>query len=299
MKKKKKSLFYTLLKTAITLLLLFLVFNKISFAGIWEVIKQTNSILFTVSLCLFLLSQWVSAERLQVLFMSANFFLSSKSNYVLYLIGMFYNFFIPGGIGGDAYKVYILNKEFKWPIKKLTAALFADRFIGLTAIGTILLFTGIFTPLIKEKIWLWGSPIALIIGISISYAFTKRLFPYFVGVYTKTLGYSIVVQLLQCSCIILLLLGTSSISPQYYMMYAFVFLISSVLSVFSFSGIGVREMVFYQASSLFVFDATVAVSISILFSMLTALVSLFGIVFHIKGYTPKMKNMTSISIPNT
>jgi hypothetical protein len=78
-----------------------------------------------------------------------------------------------------------------------------------------------------------------------------------------------------------------------YLIYVVTFLASSVLSIFSFSGIGIREMIFYQASTLFVFDSMKAVSIGLLFSILTAFVSLFGIYFHFKksklGLVKKME----------
>ncbi len=65
-----------------------------------------------------------------------------------------------------------------------------------------------------------------------------------------------------------------------YAPYLILFLVSSVLSIFSFSGIGIRELVFYQASIIFIFDTTYLVTTGVLFSGMTAFISLFGIVFH-------------------
>ena len=48
----------------------------------------------------------------------------------------------------------------------------------------------------------------------------------------------------------------------------------------SFSGIGVREMIFYQAAAWFAFDSATAVSVGVLFSLITAFVSIIGIIFH-------------------
>ena len=55
----------------------------------------------------------------------------------LFLIGMFYNQFLPGGTGGDIMKSYLLLKETP---DKATGALLAvvfDRLVGLVALITI------------------------------------------------------------------------------------------------------------------------------------------------------------------
>jgi glycosyltransferase 2 family protein len=31
----------------------------------------------------------------------------------LYLLGIYYNLFLPGGIGGDGYKIYLLKQKIK------------------------------------------------------------------------------------------------------------------------------------------------------------------------------------------
>ncbi|WP_344787724.1 lysylphosphatidylglycerol synthase transmembrane domain-containing protein [Postechiella marina] len=280
MKPKKKNLFYTLLKITITVFLLYLVFTRIPFSQISDTLKRVNIIFLVLALVLFVGSQWVSAKRLLVLFYATGFLLNPVSNYILYLIGMFYNFFIPGGIGGDAYKVFKLNKAFNWPVKKLTGAIFIDRFMGLTAIGVLILLFAAFIPFVIQENLRWILPILLILGVLISFLFVKYMFKSFFNVYWLTLLQSIVVQVLQCASVIFLLAAISNLDN--FLLYVLVFLISSVLSIFSFSGIGVREIIFYQASSWFLFNSTVAVTIGLLFSAITAFVSLFGIVFHFK-----------------
>lgn len=64
--------------------------------------------------------------------------------------------------------------------------------------------------------------------------------------------------------------------------YAVVFLASSVLSLISFAGIGVREMLFLQASKWFSFQPEISVSASLLFTMITAFFSLFGVIFQLR-----------------
>ena len=192
---------------------------------------------------------------------------------------MFYNFFIPGGIGGDAYKVYVLNKEFDWKIKPLTSAVFIDRFMGLTAIG--ILICPLSYELLTSQYWLLLiSVLILVIIISSKYVLSK-FFPKFQAVFTEALGYSLAIQVLQLICVICIMWSMGQ--DDNYINYLLVFLISSVLSIFSFSGIGVREFIFYEASLLLEIDSGVAVSIGLMFSLITALTSIFGIVLHFKS----------------
>jgi uncharacterized membrane protein YbhN (UPF0104 family) len=278
--KKNRNLIFTFLKIALTFILLYIVFSNIPLNDVWIVLKKSNPILLFLALVSFILSQLVSANRLLQLLKWSGFMLDSKKNYILYLVGMFYNFFIPGGIGGDAYKIYILNKEYKWSVKKLTTVVFVDRLMGLIAIGILMVLFCLFIPYFATQNLVWLLFVVLAVGLIFSYFFIKLLFSSFLGIFLKSVLKSILIQLLQCICIVLLLSSISKTDD--YILYIIAFLLSSVLSVLSFSGIGVREMILYQASTLFAFDSMKAVTIGLLFSILTAFVSLFGIYFHFK-----------------
>lgn len=279
MKTSKKKILSTFFKIGLSVFLLYFVFNKISFTEIWAIVKSVKVSYILLAVLFFLLSQWISANRLLLFFKKTGYHLSNKSNNILYLIGMFYNFFIPGGIGGDAYKIYILNKNFKWSAKKLTASVFMDRFMGLTAIGILISFLSYKILLDYNLVWL--IPFALILIVAISYFFNKQFFPSYLKVFKKTLLLSILIQLLQVISVICIILSLDD--PQNFLNYILVFLVSSVLSIFSFSGIGIREYVFYEASLLLMIDSSTAVTIGFLFSIITAAVSLFGIFYHFKS----------------
>lgn len=278
MKTSRKKLFSTSLKIGLSVFLLYFVFNKISFNEVWNTIKNVKIYFLILALIFFVLSQWLSANRLLIFFKETGFNLSALSNYLLYLIGMFYNFFIPGGIGGDAYKIYILNKKFKWSLKTLTAAVFVDRFMGLTAIGLIISILSF--KILPSRYIFWLIPIAILFIAILSYNIIKRFFPKYLNVFSKALFASVLIQLLQIASIISILFSLEN--PINFTNYIIVFLVSSVLSIFSFSGIGIREYVFYEASILLSIDSSTAVTVGFLFSIITAMVSLLGIVYHFK-----------------
>src|SRR5947208_15179167 len=70
----------------------------------------------------------------------------------LFLIGMFYNQFLPGGTGGDIIKSYLLLKETDKKAGALLAVVF-DRLIGLVALVTL---TGVLVMLRYH--WLAQTP---------------------------------------------------------------------------------------------------------------------------------------------
>ena len=84
-------------------------------------------------------SQIISSERLRYILNDNKFIISFKQNFTLYLIGLFYNFFIPGGIGGDAYKSFLMKQKFNWKLSRVVKLLLLDRLIGLGVLCCILI----------------------------------------------------------------------------------------------------------------------------------------------------------------
>lgn len=275
MKKTLKKILSTTLKIGISFLLLWSVYSKISFVTIWETIKQIRIEYFLLSLIFYALSQLLSAKRLLLCFHEMDFCISAKSNRLLYLIGMFYNFFVPGGIGGDAYKVYLLNKQFQWKLKPLGAVVLADRASGLIAICCWIALLAMGIPiLIPFYSYLW-LPILLLVGIWLGKIIFSKVFPSFQKQYFRLLIYSFFIQGLQLCTVYFILLSLHQSSQ--FIAYFILFFVSSLLSVFSFSGIGVREFVFLKFSPLFDFNPEISVSVGLIFTIVSLFVSLPGI----------------------
>lgn len=275
MKTRIKKLLTTIVKIAASLFFLWLVYSKISFIKIWEQVQNLNISYFILAIVAYIMSQIISSERLLLFFHRQSFLLNSKSNLLLYLIGMFYNFFIPGGVGGDAYKVYLLNKKFGWKSKKLGAAILADRVSGLVAICCWLGALSLGFTYFKNIYGIIAVIIIECLGIWLSLILFKKIFPSFKKIFFKSLIYSIIIQGLQLITVLFILIALDKF--ENYIIYGFLFLLSSILSIFSFSGIGIREYVFYKCSLLFQFNSNIAVSVGFIFTMITLIVSLPGI----------------------
>ena len=164
---RKKSI--TALKIAFSVLLIYLVFTKVEIAEVWAVIKSANVFYLILALLFFIISKIVAAFRLNLYFRLLKIPLSHKSNLQLYLLGMFYNLFLPGGIGGDAYKGYLIKKTFDIKTKKVVSVLLLDRLSGLLL---LFIYACILVLFIKSDFldtYRWGSIPLIILSTVVFY----------------------------------------------------------------------------------------------------------------------------------
>jgi len=124
-----------ILKIIVSILILFFVYKKIDAPELWATLKTVNPLWIVLAFLLFVLSQYVSSIRLQYFWKDINVKLSNAHNWKLYLIGMYYNLLLPGGIGGDGYKVVVIDKAQQVGKGKLIKALVFDRLSGLLGLG--------------------------------------------------------------------------------------------------------------------------------------------------------------------
>ncbi len=276
-KKRLWSISKTLFKIIFTLLLIYLVLQKINFKQIQALYLKSNPVFIFLAFIIYFLSQIVSSWRLLSFLKSMGLDLKFGFNFRLYLLGMFYNVFLPGGIGGDGYKIYLLRKKFKLPTKRLFLALFFDRLSGLWAIGFIAVVLILFIPKINIPItWpLTALFFGTLVYFSIIYKFFKDYSRYFWIAHFKA-G---IVQSLQLLSIICILLGQNfhgKFSP-----YLFSFLVSTIAAnlPLSVGGLGAREYAMTHASAFFGMDQNLAVFLSAAFWLLSTIASLAGIWF--------------------
>jgi uncharacterized membrane protein YbhN (UPF0104 family) len=272
------------LKTALKILLtggaLYLVFQKIDTDNLLQLSKTLSWGWLVPAIALFVGSKVATAIRLNAYFANIHISLSFWENWRLYLIGMFYNLFLPGGIGGDGYKVYLLNHQFKTPVKELLKASLLDRLGGLIAIlgllFGILLVIELPLPLGNPgigKILFAVGAIGMIPGF---WLLQKFLFSNFLPSFWQGIFWSILGQLAQMAAVVCLLLALGV--QDKFLAYQAVFLLSSIVAVLplTIGGVGARELVVVYAHSYAGIQETEAVAFSLLFFLISAAVSLSG-----------------------
>ncbi len=270
-----------LLKLLVAFVALYLVFQKISWSEIKEVLLGANYWLLLLGFLFFLFSKLVSAIRLNLFFRYHGLLLSEWINIQLYWLGMFYNLFLPGGISGDGYKVYWLKQHFNAPVKKLLSAVFVDRLSGMA----LLVFLAAVLLAFIEGPWKWLPWLALSAPMALAglWVFLHWFFPMYKTLFRPIAAFSFVVQKAQLICVVFILLAFD-ISDGF-VAYLLLFLVSSVAAVIpvSIGGIGIRELCFLYGAQLFDISEPAAVSVSFTFYVMTMLGSFAGIVWVFKG----------------
>jgi len=271
-----------LLKIAISLLLVYFVFTKVDFAEVWGILQKSHPGYIGLALVFFIASKAFSAFRLNLYFHQLDVLLAQKSNLKLYLLGMFYNLFLPGGVGGDAYKGYLIKKKFEVRTKKVVSVLLLDRLSGMLLLFLYACLLAMFfkNRLLNDYRVLIG--LVMFLALLVFWVLSKRYFGYVYPVFWKSIGYSAVVQGLQLISLYCILCGLSI--EDHILAYLFVFLISSIISVvpLTIGGIGRRELTFYYGAIWLGLDQDTSIGISMTFFLITAFVSLLGIYFHFK-----------------
>ncbi|PIB26963.1 lysylphosphatidylglycerol synthase transmembrane domain-containing protein [Maribacter sp. 4G9] len=272
----------TALKLLISVALVYFIFTKIDFAEVVDTLKKGNPLYLTAAILLFLMSKVIASFRLNAYFHKLGIPLSQKSNLKLYLLGMFYNLFLPGGIGGDAYKGYLIKKTFEVPTKRVVSVLVLDRLSGLLLLFVYACFLLLaLKNQVLEPYW-WVFLILIPLSVGVFYYLNKKFFNYVLPIFWKSIGYSAMVQFAQLFCV-LCIMRALSIETNI-IAYLVIFLVSSIVSVvpLTIGGLGSREVTFFYGAAFLNLEESTSVGISVVFFLITALVSLTGIFFHFR-----------------
>ena len=230
---------------------------------------------------LFNASKLVAALRLNIYQRHVHVVLTETQNLRLYYAGMFLNLFLPGGIGGDGYKIFVLNRQQGVPMKKLVLVTLADRVSGLLCL--VLLLCGL-VPMVElpwGARWVWAlAALSACIVVATMFVGHRLLFKSGAAVTRKIFLSGLAVQLLQLACITLLL-AYVDVQTKNYVPFLAVFLVSSVVAVLplSIGGIGAREVTFYFCLRALHLEPAHGVVVSSCFFLLTLASSAIGLLF--------------------
>ncbi len=268
----------TLLKIVITIGAIYFVYKKIDLEAIGTLFQKLKAGWFLVAIGIFAASKLIAAHRLNLHFRARGLILSPTLNIKLYLVGMFYNLFLPGGIGGDGYKVYWLHRTYSTSVKALLGAALWDRLSGITVLGFISLI-GIAWKIILPTPWPYFVSLAILLTFPLYYWVQRRWVPDFSTIFISTTLLSILSQGLVVASVVCLLigLGTPSGIPSYVILFLIAAIIANV--PVSLGGLGPREVISMVGANHLGLEMDTAVALSLLYYFMSMLVSFCGVYY--------------------
>ena len=212
----------------------------------------------------------------------------TSSIYLCYL-GMFYNLFLPGGRGGDGYKVYFLKRFYPQRTMLSVKALIGDRlngFSGLLVIAFVCFcLNGLFERARYQYVLLL---LCMLVGV-LGYALLQRwLFKFKLSSFLLSLCLSIAVQALQGLVAVILVRSLGDLNHPF--IYVLIFLFSSIVSQLpvSLGGLGTREVTMVYCLNHLGIDPNAGLATALIFFMCQTLSNCLGLFCYHFELEPKV-----------
>lgn len=275
-------------KTGVTLLLAWLVMRRIDTGALAATMRGAHIAYLLAAVGVYFSSFLASTVRSGLFLSDAGVRLGFFEGLRLYLLGVVGNLALPGGIGGDGYKVLRLRASHDISGKTILKAFLLERLSGLWAIGAWLacLSFGV------SSLPFHGLPLLVAFGAgTVCYVFLwKRFFPEHAVGMGRKLALSLAIQgLVSVSVLCILASQPSAFAPASYL---FGFHASTVLSILNIglSGLGVREFVMGYAADTLGNDPLLSVFTASAFWVISTVAALPGLwVFWKDGFRPEVR----------
>ncbi len=285
-----------LLKLTVSALSLYVVFAKIDVRELALAFTRIGPVYFLVAAIPYVMAQVASTWRWKLL-LPEHFRFGRL--FSLYMIGSFFNSFLPGVIGGDAVKAYYLNKDAK-KISLTLASVFMDRYFGYAGLMIIGISAFPFAyGYFGGTVYRWIMPFIFISFVAASlllfrlklgrnFSSVAEIYEYFVrlksskDVIAKAMLLSFVVQLLNFLMVAVLAYAMGENIPLI-LLFVFLPIVITVTTIpISVSGLGVREGSFVLLLGLIGVRPEVATSLSLSWFFANFIGGLPGLVAYIR-----------------
>lgn len=261
-------------KGAVTIALAWLVIHRIEWQELVAIFQQARPGYLVAAVLVYASSFLVSTLRSGLYLSNIGITLGFASGLRLYFLGVVANLALPGGIGGDGYKLLRLKHAHEVPAKAILSAFLFERLSGLWAIAAWLVVLSGSIPALPVQGWALGLWFAL---ANVPYVILlKKFFPTLARSFLLKHGLSLAIQgLVSLSVLCILSAQDRPYAPATYL---FSFHASTVLSILNIglSGLGVREFVMGYAAQWLDNDPALAVFTASAFWLVSAVAALPG-----------------------
>lgn len=274
------------LKYTIGIALLYYVIQQMDLAAFTEYLKRMSIPSAVAAFIVFNIGQIICAERMRYYYDRAGQPMPRRFAWVSYYVGIFYNLILPGGIGGDAYRVYLFKKVANLPVGQSIRIQLANRLNGLLVMAQMALVAAAFVDIgISKPLYLSGLLITGILGTGCYFLLMRFMIKEEAASAWGALPYSIAAQL--CGLVTFTFIWASLSHGEGFAAYTVLFLIAlvTIMLPISIGGLGVREFVFLHGAEYLNKIADIGLSpemgvaFSLCFFAVTAATSIVGLFF--------------------
>lgn len=246
-----KNVIAVLIKIGFIAIALYVVLHKIDVQEVLALLSSINIPLFILAILLSMLSLAFSAIRSRMYMHHYGLSISKLKILVLYYAGTFLNIVLPGGIGGDGYKIIYLSKHYGFSKMKAFRVVLYERvngFYALALLGFMFFYFSNFASIEHSTLI---NTILLIAITPCYYIGIRYVLKDEVSIAFKASGYSLIIQIIQVMMSYVLLYAFD-IPQEYHVDFVTMFIVASILAILPISvgGIGVRELTMLYGVSL-------------------------------------------------
>jgi len=138
------------LKFAVSAALIVLLYRRVDFARIGSMLLDVRIALLGLFFLLLFANTLISAVKWKLFLRADGVAIGLVPLLASYLVGTFFNVFLPSNIGGDAYRIYDIARRSAKPVHT-AASVFADRLSGFAALAALgLLFPALGYGLVSD-----------------------------------------------------------------------------------------------------------------------------------------------------
>ena len=244
-----KSMAWSVAKYLFAFGMLVLIIEKADGDKIFGYLRRIPPFQLLLAFLIIMAAQYSAALRMRYLFLRSGFSMSKRYATILFFVGAFYNILLPGGIGGDAYKVVLAKRRMDVTTKEGIRIMLADRASGLCII--MMTFYASLLMMDFSSITPYADPIicaAAAVTLGCYLLACKWLLKKSPSIMLGSLPYSAAGQALWVSGVITIwaALGNGTGAIGYVVLYCAAS-IAALLPV-SPGGLGIKEMTYYYGA---------------------------------------------------
>ncbi|MBM9512969.1 lysylphosphatidylglycerol synthase transmembrane domain-containing protein [Desulfogranum marinum] len=140
---KVRNIILLIVKLAVSGGLIFVLYRRTPLDEIQKAFAGCDYTLLAFVFLIFVINTSLSAWKWRIFLCSDNINIPLLKLVVSYLIGGFFNVFLPSNIGGDSYRMYDVAKKSKERLRSVISV-FADRLTGFVALVSLSLISSVF-----------------------------------------------------------------------------------------------------------------------------------------------------------